>query len=205
MMIVKFWQFIHSPHACWTLGGGSRINSVKCAKWTEAVLTTSPYNESNCWGPCGCRFISSAERKEASHPVSTEYVRIQIVVEGDVRELDIQCLPTTQAPHWLTFPCTHTSSMHRDDAVLASAAARQEAASLFSSPVGCYNTNGSNQAPTVRWEMCVKWLNLWKEWLFWLFGMHACFALSCSPSSHLLPVQHRMRKCSPGRLQHVYY
>lgn len=51
-------------------------------------------------GPHGGHFSSNAERKEASHPVSREYVRIQSVMEADVRELDIQCLPTTPTPHF---------------------------------------------------------------------------------------------------------
>lgn len=62
------------------------------------------------------------------------------VMEGEVRELDIQCLPTTPTPlllfpRWLPFPCTYSSSasMHRD-ALLPFAAARQEAASNFSFP-----------------------------------------------------------------------
>ena len=80
-------------------------------RWTEVVLTNCIWLEEHLipwWnvglthhvGPHGGHFSSNAERKEASHPVSREYVRIQSVMEADVRELDIQCLPTTPTPHF---------------------------------------------------------------------------------------------------------
>lgn len=58
--------------------------------------------------------------------------------------------PSLLCPHWLSFPCTHSSSasMHRD-ALLPFAAARQEAAShFFSCSVCCYNTNEPSHAQT---------------------------------------------------------
>lgn len=125
--------------------------------------------------PHGGHFISNAERKEASHPVSREYARIQSVMEGDVRELDIQCLPTTPTPRWLFFfPCAHSSSasMHRD-ALLPFAAGRQEAAPrfFFPAPSVAVIPTGLTAHKQRNGKMCFKLFILWKECLFWQFRM----------------------------------
>ena len=122
-----------------------------CINWTNDSMTCHAGQDSD--------FPHFQSRVPTRSSTSCEQ-RDGKVTERDVRELDIQCLPTALllSPQWLSFPWVRSSSasMHRD-ALLPFAAARQEAATHFFPLAIChYNTNEPNRVQTIGNRKCFK-------------------------------------------------
>lgn len=101
--------------------------------------------------------------------------RTQRVMEGEVKELDIQRLPTTPTPHWLSFPCTHHQHQCTELLFFLLLQRAKEAATHF---VFCSIwTKGPNHVQT---NLCngKKYFILWKECIF-LAVQYDISMLSC--------------------------
>lgn len=109
--------------------------------------------------PHGGHFISSAERKEAPHPVSRELCEdTQSVMEGNVRESDIQRLPTTPTPGPLFHVLTHHQHQCTEMLffLLLQHAKRLPLIFFPATSVAIIPTGLTTHKQTVQWEMCSK-------------------------------------------------
>lgn len=131
------WSYVIDPH---------------CTCCVESDYLTPHGGHFTTW-----RFISIAEWKAASRPVSMEYVRMQIVVEGEVRELDIQRLPTSPVLHfffrWLAHFSMCSLIINAQRCFLSLPHAKRQTFSFSASSVCCYKTRGLSPALTVRREI----------------------------------------------------